>query len=117
MAIRNLGSALLASALVAATASPVGAQASGARPGFPCAKASKPPERLICGDPGPARLDRIMADLFAQTRSLLLNAAQTAEAMRASARGWRAATGAATSGACAGPFRSPPPRADGSSGG
>jgi len=35
---------------------------------------------MICGDPELARLDRIMADLFAETRSLLLNAVQTAEA-------------------------------------
>jgi uncharacterized protein len=47
------------------------------------------PERTICGDAELARLDRIMADLFLETRSLLLNANQTAEA-DAAQRAWLA---------------------------
>jgi uncharacterized protein len=75
-----LGTVLLASTLLAAAAAPAGAQSIGARPSFSCAKASRGPERMICGDPELARLDRIMADLFAETRSLLLNSGQAAEA-------------------------------------
>lgn len=82
-----LAIAALSSALLAATASPVSAQSVAARASFSCAKATKAPERTICGDPELARLDRIMADLFAETRSLFLNAQQTAEA-DAAQRAW-----------------------------
>lgn len=73
------GLALLSSALLVATAPPAHAQML-ARASFSCVKATKAPERTICGDVELARLDRIMGDLFAETRSLLLNATQTAEA-------------------------------------
>jgi len=75
----------LSSTLLAAP--PASAQPAGSRASFSCAKATRAPERMICGDPELARLDRIMADLFAETRSLLLNATQTAEA-DASQRAW-----------------------------
>jgi uncharacterized protein len=84
-----VGTALLTSALLAGQARQADAQSPGVRPSFSCAKATKAPERLICGDPELARLDRIMADLFAETRSLLLNAEQTSQA-DATQRGWLA---------------------------
>ncbi|HZG08855.1 MAG TPA: hypothetical protein VEZ70_07745 [Allosphingosinicella sp.] len=77
----------LASVLFAVTAPAAAAPAAAARPSFSCAKAMGGPERAICGDPELARLDRIMADLFLETRSLLLNANQTAEA-DAAQRAW-----------------------------
>jgi uncharacterized protein len=89
--IRTLavGIALLSSAVLGVMSPPADAQATSARPSFPCAKPMKGPERMICGDPELARLDRIMADLFAETRSLLLNAEQSAQA-DAAQRGWLA---------------------------
>ena len=74
--------------LLAVTA-PAKAQSGAAPASFSCAKAAKASERMICGDSELARLDRIMADLFAETRSLLLNASQTAEA-DATQRAWLA---------------------------
>ena len=44
---------------------------------------------MICADAELARLDRIMSDLFAETRSLLLNSEQTTEADKAQ-RAWLA---------------------------
>lgn len=89
--IRKLafGIVLLSSTLLAVTAPPATAKSPGARASFSCAKATKAPERTICGDLELARLDRIMADLFAETRSLLLNAGQAAEA-DATQRAWLA---------------------------
>lgn len=80
--IRKLafGIVSLSSTLLAVAAPPAKAQSAGVRASFSCAKAATAPERMICGDPELARLDRIMADLFAETRSLLLNAEQAAEA-------------------------------------
>ena len=89
--IRTLafGIVLLSSTLLAATAPPAKAHSTGARASFSCAKPARAPERMICGDPELARLDRIMADLFGETRSLLRNAGQTAEA-DATQRAWLA---------------------------
>jgi uncharacterized protein len=87
--IRKLTLALVALSSAVLAAPPAAAQPTGARPSFSCAKATGAPERIICGDPELARLDRIMADLFVETRSLLLNASQTAEA-DARQRAWLA---------------------------
>ena len=81
--------AVAASAAMLTIAMPSQAQPGGIRASFACAKASTAPERMICGDAELARLDRIMADLFTETRSLLLNSEQTAEADKAQ-RAWLA---------------------------
>ena len=84
-----VGIVSVSSTLLAMAAPPASAQSTAQRASFSCARAASAPERLICGDPELARLDRIMADLFAQTRSLLLNVQQTAEADKGQ-RAWLA---------------------------
>lgn len=68
--------------------SPAAAQNAAAnRPSFACNRASNAAERMICGDAELARLDRIVADLFAEVRSLSLNAEQRRE-IDAEQRAW-----------------------------
>lgn len=83
---------MLAASLAAALAAPgapAWGQAAAPRPSFACAKARTGPERMICADVELARLDRILGDLVTETRSLLLNAEQGAEA-DAAQRAWLA---------------------------
>ncbi len=79
--------AVAISAALFTTTIPAQAQPGAIRASFACAKASTAPERMICGDAELARLDRIMADLFTETRSLLLNSEQMAVADKAQ-RAW-----------------------------
>ena len=85
----TLAACLVAAALAAPGAPAWSQAAAAARPSFPCAKARTAPERMICADVELARLDRILSDLVAETRSLLLNAQQGAEA-DAAQRAWLA---------------------------
>lgn len=64
----------------AMAATPAVAASTPSRPSFACGKAAAVAERLICRDAELSRLDRIMADLYAQSLSLLLNADQGNEA-------------------------------------
>lgn len=57
------------------------------RPSFACVKTATTAERLICSDAELSRLDRIMAELHAETLSLLLNAEQASQANLAQ-RAW-----------------------------
>ena len=79
LALSTLGSTRVAAA-------PAAAQ----QPSFSCSAARSFAERAVCSDPELARLDRITAELFTETRSLLLNAEQTANAA-ADQRAWLAA--------------------------
>ena len=80
-------SAMIAMAAATAPVAPASAQGPSARPSFACGKSRSAVERLICADAELARLDRIVSDLFAESRSLSLNAQQSAQT-DADQRGW-----------------------------
>jgi uncharacterized protein len=84
-----VAASLAALVCLAAPAAPAFGQGVAPRPSFSCAKVRSAPERLICGDVELARLDRILSDLYAETRSLLMNAQQGAEADKVQ-RAWLA---------------------------
>lgn len=91
--------ASLAAAALAAPGAPAWGQATAAKPSFACAKARTGPERMICADVELARLDRILGDLVTETRGLLLNAEQGAEADSAQ-RAWLAKRNRCTTAQC-----------------
>jgi len=96
----KLVSALMtAAAATAAPLSPASAQTSATRPSFVCANSRTAVERIICRETELARLDRIVADLFAETRGLSLNAEQSAQA-DAGQRAWLAERNRCTAVAC-----------------
>jgi uncharacterized protein len=80
---------ILAAAVTAAPASPAAAQGPAGRPSFACGNSRSAVEKLICGNVELARLDRILGDLFAETRGLSLNGEQAAQA-DADQRAWLA---------------------------
>ena len=84
-----VAASIAATFCLAVPAAPVHGQGAAPKPSFACTKARTAAERLICGDVELARLDRILSDLFAETRSLLLNAQQGAQA-DADQRAWLA---------------------------
>jgi uncharacterized protein len=80
---------ILATAATAAPTSPASAQSPASRPSFACGKSRSAVEHLICADVELGRLDRIIAELFAETRGLSLNSEQSAQG-DADQRAWLA---------------------------